>query len=330
MCGGRSSQPAGVVPIQSDGYEVIKSDYKVNLMITDIAVRHDCSKRQVSVALTGNRAGGVEDRRGGRSLEVRGRIVAVTGAGSGIGRALCLALAREGARQVAAIDINQTHANAVANDCGGEAYRCDVTDENALAQTLERIEREQGAIDLFCSNAGIARMDAVKGEAASAPNRDWEASWQVNVMQHIYAARVLVPKMRARGGGRFLITASAAGLLTQLGGAPYAVTKHAAIGFAEMLAITHAKDGIGVSVLCPQGVETPLLQSIPAGPERVDGVLSPEAVATATIEGLRREAFLILPHENVRRYMHAKAADYDRWLRGMIKLGQRLDEGSGP
>jgi NAD(P)-dependent dehydrogenase (short-subunit alcohol dehydrogenase family) len=255
--------------------------------------------------------------------------VAVTGAGSGIGRALCLALAREGAMQIAVIDINETHANAVAHDCGGKAYRCDVTDESALAQTLTHIESEQGALDLFCSNAGIARMDAIKGDAASAPNRDWEASWQINVMQHVYAARVLVPKMRGRGGGRFLITASAAGLLTQLGGAPYAVTKHAAIGFAEMLAITHAKDGIGVSVLCPQGVETPLLHSIPAGPERVDGVLSAETVALAIIEGLRKETFLILPHEKVTRYMQAKTADYDRWIRGMIKLGQRLNENAG-
>lgn len=297
-------------------------------MIANIAVGHACSKRRFPLAVTGKRIGGVGDRRGGRELEVRGRTVAVTGAGSGIGRALCLAFAREGAGQIAVIDINQADANAVASDCGGRAYGCDVTDENVLAEILERIEGEQGAIDLFCSNAGIARMDAVKGEAASAPNRDWEASWQVNVMQHIYAARVLVPKMRARGGGRFLITASAAGLLTQLGGAPYAVTKHAAIGFAEMLAITHAKDGIGVSVLCPQGVETPLLQSIPAGPERVDGVLSAEAVAISTIEGLRKEAFLILPHDNVQRYMQAKTADYDRWIRGMIKLGRRLDEGA--
>lgn len=297
-------------------------------MIANIAVGHACSKRRFPLAVAGKRIGGVGDRRGGRELEVRGRTVAVTGAGSGIGRALCLAFAREGAGQIAVIDINQADANAVASDCGGRAYGCDVTDENVLAEILERIEGEQGAIDLFCSNAGIARMDAVKGEAASAPNRDWEASWQVNVMQHIYAARVLVPKMRARGGGRFLITASAAGLLTQLGGAPYAVTKHAAIGFAEMLAITHAKDGIGVSVLCPQGVETPLLQSIPAGPERVDGVLSAEAVAISTIEGLRKEAFLILPHDNVQRYMQAKTADYDRWIRGMIKLGRRLDEGA--
>ena len=262
-------------------------------------------------------------------MDVTGKITAVTGAGSGIGRALCIAFANNGAREIAVIDINHANAEAVANECGGKAYTGDVKDEHAFAAILERIEAEQGAIDLYCSNAGIARMDAVKGEAASAPNRDWEASWQVNVMQHVYAARVLVPKMRARGGGSFLITASAAGLLTQLGGGPYAVTKHAAIGFAEMLAITHARDGIVVSVLCPQGVETPLLQSIPAGPERVDGVLSAEAVATATIEGLRRGTFLILPHGNVVRYMQAKTADYDRWLRGMVKLGQRIDENAG-
>jgi NAD(P)-dependent dehydrogenase (short-subunit alcohol dehydrogenase family) len=254
-------------------------------------------------------------------MRVEGQVVAVTGAADGIGKALARRFRRENARTVVVADLNEAGAEAVSSEIGGVAYRCDVSQEADIRHLVEDVEDRFGPIGLFCSNAGVALgSDRAGDNVASAPNEAWERSWAVNVMAHVFAARVLVPRMRERGGGYFLNTASAAGLLSQVGNAVYSTTKHAAVGFAESLAIAHRGDGIKVSVLCPQGVDTPMLRSAPAGPQSADGVLSPDEVAEAVIEGLAAERFLILPHPQVATYMRNKAADYDRWIGGMAKL----------
>lgn len=257
-------------------------------------------------------------------MNVAGRVVVVTGGVQGIGRALCERFAREGAKSVVVADIDAAGATSVAAAIGGIGIACDVGVEADIIRLVDEAERRCGPIGLFCSNAGIVRFDPDPENAASAPNAAWERSWAVNVMAHVYAARTLIPRMAARGGGYLLHTVSAAGLLSQTGSAVYATTKHAALGFAECLSIAHQDDGIRVSVLCPQGVDTPMLRSGPAGAASVDGVLAPEAVAEAVVTGLAAERFLILPHPQVSRYIRNKAEDYDRWLAGMRRLRARL------
>lgn len=260
-------------------------------------------------------------------MKVAGKIVVVTGGAKGIGQALCDRFHREGARKVVVADIDIANAEKVATAVGGVAQRCDVTKEADIKHVIDDTEARHGPIDLFCSNAGVATGFNMKTEnAAGDPDDVWTFGWQLHVMAHVYAARALVPKMRARGGGYFLQTISAAGLLSQVGSAVYSTTKHAAVGFAENLAITHRDHNIRVSMLCPQGVDTPLLRGLEAGPQSRDGILSAAAVADAVIAGLDREAFLILPHPEVTDYMQNKLSNYDRWIGGMAKVNRSAHE----
>lgn len=258
-------------------------------------------------------------------MDVQDRIVVVTGAASGIGRALAARFRQEGAKQVVAVDLDADGARATADELGCVAMGADVSREEDVARVVERTETEVGPIDLFCSNAGIGA-----GPDLASPNEEWQRSWDVNLMSHVYAARHLVPRMAARGGGAILITASAAGLLNQIGGAAYGVTKHAAVGFGEWLAIHHGHQGIHVALLCPQAVRTAMttgdaaLGSSSTAAASVDGMMEPEVLADTVIEGLRDERFLILPHPEVLEYMRRKTGDYDRWIAGMGRLCQRL------
>jgi NAD(P)-dependent dehydrogenase (short-subunit alcohol dehydrogenase family) len=262
-------------------------------------------------------------------MNVAGKIVVVTGGGSGIGKAMCHAFHRAGAAKVVVADIDSAAADQVAKATNGRAFSCDVAQEAQLKTLIETTESDHGPIDLFCSNAGIASgFDQRAENAAAAPDEIWNRAWSLNVMAHVYAARALIPLMKARGGGYLLNTVSAAGLLSQIGSAVYTTTKHAALGFAENVAIMHRDDNIKVSVLCPQGVDTPLLRNLPAGPQSLDGVLSADEVAQVVLQGLDSEAFLILPHAAVRRYFLKKAEDEERWLDGMVRLTRKI-QGSG-
>jgi len=252
-------------------------------------------------------------------MKLEGTCVVVTGGAGGIGAALARRFAAEGARGVVVADLPRTPLEAVAADIGGLAVPCDVTLEGEIAGLVEVTESRYGPIDLFCSNAGVALLGGPE-----APDSDWELSIGVNVMAHVYAARILVPRMLERGGGYLLQTASAAGLVTQLGSAPYAVTKHAAVALAEWLSITYGDRGLKVSVLAPQAVRTAMTAGVEGGGVAgVDGMLEPEVVADAVVEGLDREDFLILPHPEVLQYFRRKADDYERWLAGMRRLQTR-------
>jgi NAD(P)-dependent dehydrogenase (short-subunit alcohol dehydrogenase family) len=261
-------------------------------------------------------------------VQIRGRVIVVTGAASGIGRALVRRFAAEGAQAVVVADLDGDGAASVADEIGGLGVRTDVSREDDITALVERASREFGRIDLFCSNAGIAGWEG----GAEVPNDDWQRIWDVNVMAHVYAARHVLPGMLERGEGYLLNTASAAGLLTNLGNLTYSVTKHAAVALAEWLAITYGDQGIRVSCLCPQGVRTPMLlgglgstagSSVLAG----GGVLEPEDVAQVVVDGLAAERFLILPHPEVAEYMRRKADDPDRWLGGMRRLMARVHAG---
>jgi NAD(P)-dependent dehydrogenase (short-subunit alcohol dehydrogenase family) len=254
-------------------------------------------------------------------VELAGANVVVTGGGNGIGRALCEAFAREGARRIAVVDVDLARATEVADAVRGRAFRVDVASREAVVGLVAEVERDAGPIDLFVSNAGILIVGGAEVAVA-----DWQRIWEVNVMAHVHAAHAVLPSMLERGRGYLLNTCSAAGLLTQIGSAPYAVTKHAAVAFCEWLSITYGGRGIRVSALCPQAVRTQMSAPFEnGGVAGVDGVIEPEELAGITVEGLRAESFLILPHPVVRTYYQRKGQDLDRWLAGMRRLSSQFD-----
>jgi NAD(P)-dependent dehydrogenase (short-subunit alcohol dehydrogenase family) len=262
-------------------------------------------------------------------MELRDRVVVITGGGSGIGEALARAAAAEGARHVLVADLHGDQAERVAGEVGGTGVALDVRDEGAIVDLVERVQRDHGPIDCFVSNAGFVTTGGLEES-----NETIQAMWEVHVLAHVYAARAVVPSMIARGEGYLLNTASAAGLLTQIGSVAYTITKHAAVALAEWLAITHHHQGIRVSVLCPQAVATNIVANSPTRPEdraagglgvaSADGVLDPADVARDCLDAMREERFWVLPHPEVADYVTRKADDIDRWLAGMRRFQDRL------
>lgn len=258
-------------------------------------------------------------------MEVAGKVIIVTGAASGIGRGLCLRFAKEGAKAIIAADVNEAGAKTVAAEIKGNAVLCDVRKEEDVVRLVKFTEDKYGRVDLFCSNAGIIAVGGYEVDNAS-----WQRIWEINVLAHVFVARAVIPGMIKRGGGAIMITASAAGLLSQIGSLPYSVTKHAAVGLAENLSITYGDQGIQVFALCPQAVESEMTrQHEGGGVAGVDGLMKPEQLADAVMESFAADEFLILPHKEVKTYMQRKAADYTRWLKGMRGLQQRFMTG-GP
>lgn len=259
-----------------------------------------------------------------RTLDIKGRVVVITGGGSGIGAAMARRFTDEAAEAVVVADIDGDAARSVAEDVSGEAVVLDVTDEEATIALVRQIESDHGRIDILCLNAGIPTDGSV-----DAPNDDWQRTWDVNVMAHVYATRHTLPGMLDRGEGYIVTTASAAGLLTNIGAAPYSVTKHAAVSLAEWLSVTYGARGIGVSCLCPMFVDTPMLDAFAGHTDEmrdwVEGLaIDVDDVADAVMEGIRSETFLILPHPIVLDYFQRKALDYDRWIAGMQDLNTRM------
>jgi len=260
--------------------------------------------------------------------ELAGKVVVVTGGGSGIGEALCRHLAARGPAAVAVVDINGQAATATATRIGelATAHAGDLSAESEVDRLITDITTTHGPIDVWCSNAGILAIGGVE-----VPTDQWQRTWDVNVMAHVWAARRLVPEMVARGGGQFLITASAAGLLTQIGSAPYSVSKHAAVAFGEWLSITHGDQGIDVTMLCPQAVATAMTAGVPGGGVAgVDGMLSADEVADAAVTGLLARQFYVLPHPEVATYAQRRVTDPERWLAGMRRLQARFAGVPGP
>jgi NAD(P)-dependent dehydrogenase (short-subunit alcohol dehydrogenase family) len=263
-------------------------------------------------------------------MELTGRHIVITGGASGIGQALAVRFAAEGARAVVVADRDGDGAGAVAAQIGGLAVPTDVSQEADIQRLVSTATEANGPIDLLCSNAGIG--GAPGGPEVS--DETWERIWHVNVMAHVWAARAVLPDMLARGDGYLLNTASAAGLLTNLGNLSYSVTKHAAVALAEWLSITYGDRGIKVSCLCPQGVRTPMLMGSldeigGASVVAAGGVVEPEDVAKAVVDGIREERFFILPHPEVAGYLSLKGSDPERWLAGMRRMQARMESERG-
>ena len=257
-------------------------------------------------------------------MELTDKVAVITGGTGGIGQALAKAFLAQGARTVVISDLDTEKVAEVAAEIGCVGIACDVTNETQVEALVETTLTDHGPIDLFCSNAGSVS----RGVLTDASNEAWQQQWELHVMSHLYAARAVLPSMIARGQGYLLNTASAAGLLAAIPSAPYSVSKAAAIKMAEMLSITHGDQGIGVSVLCPQGVNTAMAPSGLAD-GGTDGIIEASELANAVVQGLRDESFHILPHPEVGDYIKRKADDPDRWLKGMRRLKARAEEAEG-
>ena len=254
-------------------------------------------------------------------MEIKNKVAVVTGGASGIGKAMAARFVKEGAEAVLIADVHP-ELDAVALELGVPALRTDVANEDQVKALISKAESDFGRIDLLCNNAGIG-----VGGGPETLNEDWQRIWEINVMGHIYATRAALPDMLRRGDGYILNTASAAGLLTQVGSAPYAVTKHAAVAYAEWLAVTYGDRGIKVSALCPQAVRTAMTENTEnGGVAGLDGMMEPDELCNSVIETLAKETFLVLPHPEVLTYMQRKTADYDRWIGGMKRLQAKFGE----
>jgi NAD(P)-dependent dehydrogenase (short-subunit alcohol dehydrogenase family) len=256
-------------------------------------------------------------------MQIAGKVIVVTGAANGIGRALCHRFAADGAAAVIVADLNFEQARAAAGDIGplASAIGCDVTVEDQVRELVTLTIAQHGRIDLFCSNAGIT----VKGTETT-PDSEWQRLWSVNVMAHVYAARAVLPSMLERGEGYLLQTSSAAGILTEVGSAAYSVTKHAAVSFAEWLSVKYRRRGIRVSCLCPAGVQTQFLHEDDTIHQFLaTSAVTPEDVADCVVNGLAAEKFLLLPHHQVEEFFAFKGEDYDRWLHNFSRIAQKLE-----
>lgn len=257
-------------------------------------------------------------------MELRDKVAVVTGGSGGIGRAIARAFLAESAAAVVLADLHDAAVREAAEELGCEAAVCDVTEETQVQQLVADTLQRHGRIDLFCSNAGAGG----EGVLTDATNDVWQRQWDLHVMAHVYAARAVLPGMLERGDGYLLNTASAAGLLAALGSGPYTVTKAAAVKLAEFIAITHGDEGIKVSVLCPQGVNTAMAPK-GLGDGQTDGIIEPDELAGTVVEALREERFYVLPHPEVEEYVRRKGDDVDRWLIGMRRLRRKgLDAGT--
>lgn len=251
-------------------------------------------------------------------MELKNKVVVITGGSGGIGRAMAKAFLAEGAKAIMLADLNPDAVAAAAREIGCDGMACDVTQEAQVQDLVQRTVDKYGPIDLFCSNAGAS----AGGLLTDAANEIWQRQWDLHVMSHLYAARAVLPSMIARGSGYLLNTASAAGLLAAIGSGPYSVTKAAAVKLAEFLSITHGDEGIRVSVLCPQGVNTAMAPRS-LGDGQTDGIIEPEQLARTVVEALRDERFHVLPHPEVGEYVRRKGENVDRWLSGMRRLRRK-------
>jgi len=264
-------------------------------------------------------------------MDVKDKVIIVTGGASGIGEALAKLFAAEGAKAVVVADMDAEGTERVAGEIGSQAaaQALDVTDETAVKAMVDSVEAAHGPIDLYVSNAGIIFSDAPDWTVISQSNAQWQKIWEVNVLAHVLACRAVLPGMIERKSGGFLITASAAGLLSQIGDSSYSTTKHAAVGFAESLAITHGDDGIYVGCLCPQAVVSKMTAGAEASSAAADGIMSAEELATKTLAAMKEGRFMIRPHDQVEGYFLHKAKDYDRWIGGMRKFRRNQLEATG-
>lgn len=254
-------------------------------------------------------------------MELNNRIAVITGGSGGIGRAMAKAFMAEGARGIVLADLNADAVGTTAEELGVDGLACDVTNEEDITNLTNYALEKYGQVDLFCSNAGAGG----EGLLTDATNEVWQEQWDLHLMSHLYAARAVLPSMLERGEGYLMNTASAAGLLAAIGSGPYTVTKAAAVKFAEFVSITHGDQGIRVSVLCPQGVNTAMAPRS-LGDGQTDGIIEPEDLAQVVVETIRDERFYVLPHPEVEEYVRRKGDNIDRWLHGMRRLRAKTQE----